>query len=181
LISKHSVEAQGPIDPLVSKLDELESEQGEGPCLSALREHHTVVIDDMITESRWPRFCALAADLGVRSLMSFELFVTDQNLGALNLYSDQIGAFTDDSRFIGELLAQHASVALIGSAAETQFNDALSSRDAIGQAKGIIMERFNLDEFAAFDLLRRLSQQSNEKLVDLARKLNQTRGHPDQP
>lgn len=176
LIHGNAVEARVPSDPLVAKLDTLQSEVDEGPCLSALREHRTITINDMATETRWPRFCHAALELGVRSLLSFQLFVTQQNLGALNLYSVEAHAFSEDSEFTGQLLAQHASVALFGAAAEAQFDDALSSRDVIGQAKGIIMERFDLDAFAAFELLRTLSQQSNEKVVDIARKVIRTRG-----
>ncbi|CAM4228244.1 ANTAR domain protein [Mycobacterium basiliense] len=175
LIEGHQVEPRVPSDPLVTKLDTYQSEVNEGPCLSALREHRTVFIDDMATETRWPTFCQMAVELGARSLLSFQLFVTQRNLGALNLYGGEAGVFSEDSVFIGELLAQHASVALFGAAAQVQFGDALSSRDLIGQAKGIIMERFTVDAFAAFDLLRKLSQDSNEKLVDIARRIIQTR------
>ena len=70
---------------------------------------------------------------------------------------------------IGELLALHASVALIGAAGMTQLRDALSSRDTIGQAKGILMHRENLTAEAAFALLARTSQDANIMLVDVAR------------
>lgn len=176
LVHGNTVEARVPSDPLVAKLDTLQSEVNEGPCLSALREHRTVLIKDMATEPRWPRFCDAAIGYGARSLLSFQLYVTSRNLGALNLYGDEAEAFPEDAVFTGELLAQHASVALFGSAAEAQFDDALSTRDVIGQAKGIIMERFDLEAFAAFDLLRKLSQESNERLVDVARQVVKTRG-----
>ncbi|WP_231984005.1 GAF and ANTAR domain-containing protein [Mycobacterium sp. 852013-51886_SCH5428379] len=176
LISGRAVEPRVPSDPLVAKLDALQSEMNEGPSLTSLREHRTVHIDDMTTESRWPRFCAAAAELGTRSLMSFQLFVVRQNLGALNIYGDEVGAFSDnDSLLTGELLAQHASVALMGATAEANFDDALASRDIIGQAKGIIMERFDVDAFDAFDSLRRLSQETNEKVVTVARKITEAR------
>jgi GAF domain-containing protein len=176
LIQGRAVEARVPSDPLVAKLDALQSELNEGPSLSALREYRTVLIDDMSLESRWPTFSQRATELGVRSLLSFQLYTHQRNLGALNVYGDDVGVFSDESIFVGELLAQHASVALFGSEAEEQFDDALSTRDVIGQAKGIIMERFNVDAFAAFELLRRLSQESNTKLMDVARKVVRTRG-----
>jgi len=70
----------------------------EGPCLSTLREHHTVHVQDMAAETRWPRFSELARGRGVLSLLSFPLFVRSRNLGALNLYGgDHVGAFTDES------------------------------------------------------------------------------------
>ncbi len=171
LIEGRQVIPEAPSDPLVARLDTLQTELNQGPCLSALREHHTVLIDDMTTETRWPKFTAAAAELGVRSLLSFQLFVPRQNLGALNLYGGEPGVFSDDSHHVGGIVAQHASVALFGAEAETHFEQALSSRDEIGQAKGIIMERFKIDHMAAFHLLVKLSQEANVKLTDIARRI----------
>ncbi|MDG4667974.1 GAF and ANTAR domain-containing protein [Mycobacterium sp. 236(2023)] len=171
LIEGPKVKPRVPSDPIVAKLDAIQSELNEGPCLSALREHRTVLIDDMAAETRWPRYCETAMDIGARSLLSFRLFVQNRNLGALNLYASEAGVFADEPMLIGEIVAQHASVALIGAAAEASFDAALSSRDVIGQAKGIIMERFRVNSTAAFSLLTRLSQESNTKIVDIARDL----------
>lgn len=171
LIEGRTVEPRVPSDPIVAKLDSLQSELDEGPCLSALREHRTILIDDMATDNRWPKFSHAAIDIGARTLLTFQLYVTHHNLGALNLYGSEPGVFAEDSIMVGEIVAQHASVALIGAAAEAQFDAALSSRDVIGQAKGIIMERFQVNSTAAFNLLTRLSQESNTKLVDIARSL----------
>ncbi|MGW0163501.1 GAF and ANTAR domain-containing protein [Mycobacterium sp. NPDC003323] len=168
LIEGRTVEPRAPSDPVVAKLDILQGELNEGPCLSALREHHTVLIDDMAAETRWPRFAAAASELGAHSLLSFQLFVLQQNLGALNLYGGEPGVFADDSVYIGAIVAQHASVALFGAEAEHQFTHALASRDVIGQAKGIIMERLHVDAPTAFQLLIKLSQESNTKLIDIA-------------
>lgn len=179
LIEGRRIEPRVPSDPIVAKLDNLQSELNEGPCLTALREHRTVLIDDMADEARWPRFCEAAIDLGARTLLSFQLNVVHHDLGALNLYGAEPGLFAADSIAIGEIVAQHASVALIGAAAETQFDAALHSRDVIGQAKGIIMERFKVDSNAAFSLLIKLSQESNIKIVDIARRLSSTIGAED--
>ena len=105
----------------------------------------------------------------ILSLLSFQLFVHSENLGALNLYGDEPGAFSEESFLIGEVLAQHAAVAIIGAAAEAQFHNALASRDIIGQAKGLLMARENLTGLQAFNLLTRASQHTNVKLVDVAR------------
>lgn len=168
LIQGREVVAVVPTDPIVAKLDELQSELGEGPCITALRKHHTVHIADMSTETRWPRFCRQSLDLGVGSLLSFQLFVRSENLGALNLYAGEAGVFSHDSKEIGTILAQHAAVAMVGAANLDQFRAALASRDIIGQAKGILMERLNLDADKAFALLLRASQDTNTKLVDVA-------------
>jgi len=158
-----------PSDPLVAVLDGLQSSLDEGPCLDALRDYHTVHIEDMTNEPRWPRFTAAAVERGVRSSLSFQLFVTSKNLGSLNLYGEEPGVFDEESTLVGELLAQHASVALIGAATTSQLQSALASRDAIGQAKGILMHREDLTGEAAFQLLLTTSQNANIKLVELAR------------
>lgn len=163
------VDSRAPTDRIVAELDALQSELDEGPCLTALREHHTVRIDDMAADERWPRFAEAAVERGVRSLMSFRLFVQGETLGALNLYGAESHAFDDDSAFVGEVLAQHASVALAGVAAEAQFRRAIDSRDIIGQAKGLLMQRNNVDGLHAFRMLTKASQETQMKLVDVAR------------
>lgn len=168
LIRKQQVIPEAPSDLLVAELDQLQTDLSEGPCLSALRDHHTIHINDMAAETRWPRFVRAATERGIRSLLAFQLFVREENLGALNLYSDGVAAFTDESVVIGELLAQHAAVAMVGAAARTQFQSALASRDAIGQAKGILMHRDRLTAFEAFELMVRTSQSLNMKVVNIA-------------
>lgn len=160
-----------PTSPLVAELDELQSEVDDGPCLTALRSHHTVQVDDMRADLRWPMFAAAARQRGILSLLSFRLFVEGSTLGALNIYSDKPFAFTDESTIVGEVLAQHAAVAMMGVAAETQLKGALVTRDIIGQAKGILMHWMDVTGLEAFSLLTRLSQDSNKKLVDIARLL----------
>jgi hypothetical protein len=104
-----------------------------------------------------------------RSLLSFQLFVRRENLGALNLFADESAAFNEESLLIGGTLARHASIAMIGAAAQTQFDAALASRDIVGQAKGLLMHRENLTGIQAFALLLKTSQNANIKLVDIAR------------
>jgi GAF domain-containing protein len=168
-IQGHRVVAVVPTDPIVAKLDDLQSELHDGPCLTALREHHAVQIDDMSADTRWPQFARQATELGVLSLLSFQLFVRSENLGALNLYGGEAGVFSDDSIDIGTILAQHAAVAMMGATAENHFQAALSSRDVIGQAKGILMHRDNLTGLQAFNLLVQASMETNIKLVEVAR------------
>ncbi|WP_304108665.1 GAF and ANTAR domain-containing protein [Mycolicibacterium bacteremicum] len=171
LIDGRAVRPRVPSDPIVEKLDTLQTELDEGPCLTALREHRTVMIEDMGAEQRWPRYCRAASEHGAQSMLYFQLYVLRQNLGALNLYGGEPGLFAEDSMFVGSLLAQHASVALFSAESEGHFGAALASRDVIGQAKGVIMERFKIDAKAAFELMVKLSQDSNVKLIDVARKL----------
>jgi len=168
-IHGRKVVAEVPTDPIVTKLDDLQTELGDGPCLTALRQHLTVHIADMSTDTRWPQFARQATELGVRSLLSFQLFVRSNNLGALNVYGGEPDVFSQDSIDVGTILAQHAAVAMIGATAENHFQAALASRDIIGQAKGILMHRDNLTGLQAFGVLARASKDSNIKLVEVAR------------
>ena len=104
------------------------------------------------------------------------LWVDNDDLGALNLYSRSADSFTDESEHVGRLFASHAAVAFAGADKVHHLNVALARRDLIGQAKGILMERFKITADQAFSILVRVSQDSNRKLFDLAEELAQT-GH----
>jgi transcriptional regulator with GAF, ATPase, and Fis domain len=161
---------------LPHRLDELQMKYREGPCLQAAIDELIVRTDDFRTEKRWPLYSAAAAELGVMSGLSFKLYTTTQTAGALNLFSLEPNAFDAADETIGAVLAAHAAAAVLASRQNEQLESALSTRDQIGQAKGIIMERYNIDDVAAFDMLRRLSQDSNTKLVDIAKRVIETRG-----
>jgi hypothetical protein len=160
--------------PLVTAIETAQHGTGQGPCLDATYQHETVRVDDLWTDTRWPAFTARARDLGIRSLLSFQLYVDRDDLGALNLYSSTVGAFDDESEDVGLLFATHAAVAMAGAQREGQLRVAINSRDVIGQAKGILMYRYKIDADQAFALLIRASNTMNRKLVDLAEELNTT-------
>lgn len=161
--------------PDADKIDDIQRRNGEGPCLEAAWEQHTMRILDVAVEQRWPAFCRdTLSDTGVRSVMSFQLFKDRDRMGALNFYGDRAGAFEDDSVELGLILATNIAVAWSLLERDAQFRSALTSRDVIGQAKGILMERFSIDAAAAFELLRRLSQDSNTLLAKLAEQLTQS-------
>jgi GAF domain-containing protein len=153
-------------------LDAVQQRHRQGPCLSASWRQHTVRIDDLATDDRWPLYQRDALRCTpIRSVLSFRLFNSDNTTGALNLFADRPHAFDEDAEEIGYVLATHAALAWDTVRREDQFRNALASRDIIGQAKGIVMARFNLDAIQAFELLKRISQNSNTRLVDVARKL----------
>lgn len=169
LIENRQVRPAVPTDPVAEAMDILQTELGEGPMFDALYEHHTVHVPDLTQESRWPRFVATATGRGVHCMLSFRLYTSSRSLGALNVYGSMPGAFSEDSVSTGEILAQHAAVGLAGAAAAEQFQAALASRDLIGQAKGILMQRDGLTGLQAFATLTSASQQTNIKLADVAR------------
>lgn len=164
-----TVLAQVPSDDVARSLHECESTVGEGPALSALGERRTIVVDDLQVDSRWPLFSRAAKELGVQCVMVFRLYVERETLGVLTIYGPAPNYFTEEQVAVGEILAQHAAVALAGAAAREQMNAAIASRDLIGQAKGILMVRDGLSGLQAFTALAKASQDTNVKLVDVAR------------
>lgn len=173
-----TVAAEAGTHEVIQHCDALQSELGEGPCLDAVWQQHTVMIPDMSVETRWPRFAAEAQRLGVGSMMSFQLYVERDNLGALNLYGVAPYSFAQDAQLVGELFASHAAVALAGASESRQLNEALTTRDTIGQAKGILMHRDHVDGPTAFATLVQTSQQTNIKLAEVASWLVNEHNHP---
>jgi GAF domain-containing protein len=168
---RRSIGSQAPTGDLPARVDALQEETQQGPCLDAAYEQLTVRVDDMASETRWPEFARRASEAGAASMLSLQLYVEGDNLGALNLYSRRPNAFDDESEQVGLLFASHAAVAFAGVRKEAQLAKAVVSRDLIGQAKGILMERYKISPERAFLLLTRVSQDSNRKLHDIATEL----------
>lgn len=179
---KSPIRTLGSTAPFVEAADRFQHELGEGPCVEALREEERIHVADLENDDRWPRWGKpVVAELGVRSVLALQLFVRDRELGALNLYSFTPQAFSSDDIETASYFAAHAAVALSGLRSVDQLKDAMSRRTLIGQAEGILMERFGMDGDQAFALLRRLSQHRNVKLYDLAEQLVATRELPAEP
>ncbi|BCJ50622.1 transcriptional regulator [Actinoplanes sp. NBRC 14428] len=159
---------------VVQEVDAIQYATSQGPCLEASHEHRTIRLPDMNRERRWPDFCMRTARLGILSMLSFQLYVERDNMGALSLYSTRANAFSDESEHVGLLFAAHAAVAMAGARREQELVRALSARDLIGQAKGILMERHKLTGDQSFQLLVRASQRANTKLTDIAHQLVET-------
>jgi GAF domain-containing protein len=168
-------ETHGPTSDLTGQLDALQEKFQEGPCVEAAVDELIVRSDDFTIETRWPRYTHAAMELGIHSGLSFKLYTSDQTAGALNLFAFKPNVFDSESEAIGSVLAAHAAAAILSSRHGEQLQSALTTRDLIGQAKGIIMERFNVDAVRAFDLLRELSQTSNTPLVGIAQQVIDTR------
>lgn len=168
---RRHVHSEAASSELPEKVDALQVEVGQGPCLDALYEQQTVRVPDLCQDQRWPKFSRRAAELGAGSMLTFQLYVEGDNLGALNLYAAQPGAFDDESEHVGLMFAAHASVAYAAARQQSQMQASVETRDLIGTAKGILMERFSLTPDRAFALLVRASQDGNTKLRDVAERL----------
>ncbi|MEU0529076.1 GAF and ANTAR domain-containing protein [Amycolatopsis tolypomycina] len=168
LLEDARITTVAPTDEIVVTIDKLQHRFGEGPCLHSIADHHTYRADDLEREPRWPRFGPAAAALGVRSMLAYRLFVTDSTLGALNLYAGESAGFDARAEHEGLLFASHAAVALAGAKTERNLRAAIATRDVIGTAKGILMERHAIGADEAFAMLVHTSQRANRKLHAVA-------------
>jgi GAF domain-containing protein len=160
---------------LIYEVDRLQEKHNAGPCVEAAINELVVRTDDFETETRWPQYSREVCKLGVRSSISFKLYTGDRTAGALNVFSRRPNSFDADSEVIGSILAAHAAAAILASRESQQLQAALLSRDLIGQAKGMLMERFQVDAVGAFEMLRKLSQQMNVRLSEIARRVVDSR------
>lgn len=175
---KHDIETAAATDPIVAKLDAMQLEVGEGPDVSVLEDRLSVIVSDTRTETRWPLWAARVHDAGIRSLLSVRMYTDDETIGTLNAYSRHPDAFDVDDQAVAHILARHAAVAL-GSARKIEnLWSAVDARKRIGQAQGILMERFDLSADQAFAVLLRYSQDNNVKLRVVADRLVETRQLP---
>lgn len=157
--------------PLAVEMDSMQYELDEGPCLDALRRRPFLRVDDMPAEQRWTVYAPKAAGKGIGGQIGVELYNDHRSIGGLNLYSLQPNAFDEDTRSAALLFATHAALAMGRTRQVEELNTALGSRKIIGQALGIVMERFGLDEHRAFQFLIRVSRNGNVKLRDVARRI----------
>ena len=119
------------------------------------------------------------ADAGMCSALCFRLFTQGATVGSLNLYSRRLGGFDEADREVGGVLAAHVAVAMAAAQQVDTLGIAMDARTVIGQAQGILMERFDLDAEQAFGVLRRFSQDNNLKLHVVAQRLIDTRTLPE--
>jgi transcriptional regulator with GAF, ATPase, and Fis domain len=156
---------------LTALLDGAQRTAGQGPCLEAISAVKAVRCDDLRTDVRWPQFSQPAATAGVRSVLSCPVGIPGTTAATLSLFGFAPKVFGIESDCIGAMLASHAAIALINEEQARQFKAALATRDVIGQAKGMIMSRFDVDAARAFAMLSAISQQTNTPVRDLAGKI----------
>jgi GAF domain-containing protein len=155
-------------------LDQLQMQTGEGPCLEAGTTQRTILVVDLRTDGRWSGFQTRAVELGVCSMVCVPLWVSQQALGTLSLYSDRPNAFSRLHELLLQPLATHAALAIANVRHAGHLEQALLNRDLIGQAKGILIERKRITADEAFRILSSASQATSRKLVDVARDFVET-------
>jgi GAF domain-containing protein len=171
---------------MAMKADELQYEEGYGPCMDAGRGGVVLRIDDMLTETRWPRYMARVREEGVRSSLSVPLPYQGNYIGALNVYSSEPEAFASaESLSAARNVAEAIAVAVVNADAHHRLGEqarnlqlAMETRAVIEQAKGVLMAQRRVDAEAAFEILRDASQRYNRKLREIATGIVEST-HPD--
>jgi GAF domain-containing protein len=176
------VETTAASDPVAQRAHELQQELGEGPCLDVVWDEEGVnVVPDVGDSSRWPRWSGHAAELGLASMIAVRLFTREETIGALDLYSHRRQDYDTDDVLAARVVAARVSTVLARAKHEKTLWEAIDSRHQIGQAQGILMERYNLTADQAFAVLRRYSQEQNRKLRVVAAEVVATRNLPGAP
>lgn len=170
------VEVAARTDPIAARVDELQFELDEGPCLTVLVDHEIARVVDTYREERWPAWSRGAVSEGVQSSLSMRLATSPHLFACLNMYSREVAGFDDDAVDLAAVYARLASVAMSQAREISGLRSALQNRLIIGAAQGILMERYGLSLDRSFEVLRRHSNESNTKLRDVAQGIVQGQG-----
>lgn len=171
----------GATHPSVAEADRMQYELQQGPSVDAAVDSKIVVSDHLATDERWPEWGPRASQFGFNSVLSAELHARGRRIGALNLYGTAEGTFSPEDIALAALFARQGALALGYARTEEGLREALETRTVIGQAQGVLMERFEIDADRAFATLRRYSQHHNIKLKVLCGQLVETRRLPQSP
>ena len=155
-------------DLLVWELDAIQYDLGDGPCVYALREETVVTVEHAADDPRWPSFLERATERGLRSQLGVSLYADKASMAGLNLYSTTADTISPETVEMGRLFATHAALALGKAQRDQHLGTALTSRQMIGTATGVVMERYGMNRAKAFEYLVRISNLSNVKLRDIA-------------
>jgi GAF domain-containing protein len=151
-------------------LDVWQFDNAEGPCYDGVTDNAFTICGDLGSDPRYPSYGRRAQADGIRSQAGLRLFESGRTVGGLNLYSRSVGALADVA-FLAELFAEHARGAIAYAWQIDGLREAITSRQVIGQAVGIVMQRFDLPEDRAFAYLTRLSNDRNVKLRVIAQEV----------
>lgn len=163
-------------DPLLERLEGLQIELDEGPCLRAYRAAEVVIASDLRTDRRFPKFGPKAVEAGMLAVYSFPMRVEETVIGATNLYDRQAGELTAEQIDTGQILAHVATCYLMHARdleqrelVTAQLQQALNQREIIEQAKGYLVRALDVDLAGAFELLRGYARSRQIKLRIVAR------------
>jgi GAF domain-containing protein len=163
-------ETKAATSELVMELDTLQYSLEEGPCVDSLIHGSTIVAAPNIRHAkRWPRYRPAAVELGLKAQLAVKLYLDGHGtVGGLNMYATESGDIDPQAPGIADLFATHAALALGRAREVDSLHQALRTREVIGQAVGLLMQRYELDPDGAFSFLVRSSSHSNTKVRDIA-------------
>ncbi|AXK34070.1 ANTAR domain-containing protein [Streptomyces armeniacus] len=165
-------------DPRVLEIDRAQFEENQGPSLENVTDEPVLIVPDMLAEQRWPRFARRTAKLGVRSMVTCQLLGERGTLGSLNLYAETPGAFDESAIHAAVIYSAHAALAMSQAALVDSLSAAIESRQTIGEATGLLMERYGVTSPQAFQMLVQASQHMNVKLRHIAAMVVEKRVSP---
>lgn len=167
-----SFQTAATTDPLIELSDQLQLDSGTGPAFAVVAEgHELLVVPDSLAEKRWPAWSTGLTELGLRSALFVRLGVRDRTIGVLQLFDRRADAFEKEDEEVAEVLARHASIAVESAQQEASLWREADARKQVGQAQGMLMERYGIDAQQAFGMLRQYSQENNVKLLEIAGRL----------
>jgi GAF domain-containing protein len=173
-VSRGRIETPAWTDDLALTLDELQYSLSEGPCVQAIRDERSFSVPDLANDPRFPNYGPRASRYGVGSMLACRLFTDERTIAALNLYGPTPGAFTQADDDVAALLAAHAAVAIDTARNRANLQEAVQTRQVIGEAIGILKERYGIDSDEAFRRLTAASQHLNVKLRVIAAHLSKS-------
>lgn len=177
--ARNQIETAAATSARVGESHSLQIVHDEGPCLDALTGDAWYLSPEVGVDPRWPLWGPAVAGIGIHSVLSLRLETRARRYGSLNLYADRAGAFDDDDVAVATIFVRHAAVALANAHNEEGLQVAVDARKLIGQAQGILMERFDINPERAFEFLRRQSQAHNVKLRFVAEWVVENRSTPN--
>lgn len=177
--ARKQIETASATSPRVVQSHDLQIVHDEGPCLDAIDGDGVYLVTDTSSDPRWRQWGPAVHEIGLKSAVSVRLETRDRRYGSLNLYSFETDAFDEDDVAVATIFSRHASVALAAAHNEDGLQVAIDARKLIGQAQGILMERFDIDDERAFTFMRRQSQHRNQKLRDIAAWIVKNRCDPE--
>jgi GAF domain-containing protein len=176
LVDEHGKRSRAASNQAAEAADALQYELDEGPCLTAWRTRELVRIDDTTTDGRWPRWNQAVSALGVRSVLSTPLLVGEESIGAMKVYCERPMNYGPHDEHVMRLLARQAAILLANTQSlqearrlSRQLTDALTSRDAIAQATGVLLAQGAASQEDAFASLAATARQADRAVEDVAR------------
>jgi GAF domain-containing protein len=176
VVDEHGTRSRAASDPLAERADALQYELDEGPCLTAWRTREPVRIDDTASDVRWPRWTDAVQELGVRSMLSAPLLIGAESIGAMKVYCPRPMNYGPHEERVMRLLAGQAAILLANSQSlrearrlSRRLTEALTSRDAVAQATGVLLAQGASSREAAFAALAGAARQSDRSVEEVAR------------